>query len=212
MKKIFLAILLVLLVNSMTFAATVSYDIEGTVTAVNPLAAGFPTLLNGVTPGDQISVTLTYDADSPTSANIFSSSPWDAGTFYHPLNDFSFSVNINDVTFDTWSGSKYAMVWDDTSFSDSDGLVFSTLATSASANFLFGNLLLDSDTFSNDYLPTTNLPGYYGLNLMQGTRPDNWLEAQFNGLETASVPIPGAAMLFCSSIIGLFGIRKRFGK
>lgn len=105
---------------------------------------------------------------------------------------FSKTVDIQYVKFDRWEGADIARVTTDT------GLDF--------------NLQGDSNWLSGDEVKTLNL---MGVNSISFTAVNGWTSFFLEGFggvtasATSEVPVPAAAWLFGSALLGLAGIRKK---
>jgi len=186
------AVLVLAALATRALATPVTYQFTGDVLHVNPAAAGFPAALAGVQTGDPITGTFTYDTASPVTPTSFGS-PYDAGTHY-ALTNASFSFTIGSVTLDTWTGTLDAFVWNDkltTTATPTDGLLFASVTTPGSAQFRLGNLILPTSAFSNEALPSADLPGPFLVSISSGNGV--WVDSNLiSGFATVT-PEPGVA-------------------
>jgi len=209
MIKISVSLAAVILVCSFSAnAAQTTYTFSTTVSSFDPTSSSFPGSLSAISAGDSVTGTLSCDSASAAVANPFSGIRAEA-TLYN-LNNFSFTVDIGGVIFDSWSGTPAAFVWNDYS-SGNDGLVFQNLAPFGSPFFEIGNISLPSETFSDETLPSGAITGPMLFNLGQFDQSgfSIWVESAPFRLTQDVVPVPAAAWLFGSGLLGLIGIARR---
>jgi hypothetical protein len=134
-------------------AAPITYTFT---TTVNQVDSGAPPSLSGVSAGDTITGTLTYDTTSPSAINNFPAQ-FSLATYYQ-LSSASFSVTIDGVLFDTWTGVFSSFVWDNDALpaGTSDGLLFTNVTGTNQPIFQVGSLALPTSTFADESLPSTS--------------------------------------------------------
>ena len=180
-------------------AAQVTYAFASTVNSISPTATGFPASLAGVNVGAPISGTISYDAATPASVNPLGG-VYGAATYY-ALNSPTFSFDIGGVPFNAWDPTLSAFVWNDyptTGSSNNDGLIYDNFTNVGHPQFVLGELLLSTSTFSNTALPGGDLPGLYLLELRQAGASDIWVQSGAFGL--TQVPEPTTLVL---AVLGL---------
>jgi len=187
-------------------ADQITYTFSTTVNSVNQNLNGFPSSLSGVSVGDTITGTLSYDSASSAVINGFPGIFAEA-TLYN-LDKFNLTANIGGSVFDNWDGNPAAFVWNNSSLG-ADGLILTNITLSNHQQFQIGNLAFSTGTFTDETLPSmlTASPMLFTLGVAGSS--DYWIVGNTFTLAPKIVPIPAAALLFCSGIIGLIGVAGR---
>lgn len=192
-------------------AAIVTYSFSGTVNSVNSGASGFLPSLAGVAPGDTFNGTLTYEAATAPSPNPFPGT-FASATLYQP-SSASFSVTIDGVTLNTWTGPHSAFVWNDEVTIGgccNDGLIFTNIASINTTQYQLGNLLLPTGVLGSDALPGGPIVGGYAFDLRSAGAGTAFLSGTLTGgLQVSTVPLPAAAWLFGAGAMSLLGCARR---
>lgn len=190
-------------------AQTHSYTLSGTLTAVDPTAPAFPPALMNLTVGMPFEMRVSYPFASVPSPNPFSGLQGFASLY--ALSPYTATLTVGGHTLSSWSGplGLAAFVWNDDPIatSSNDGLLFTNVPATGEAQFRMGNLLLPSNLFSNEALPTQTLGGGFLLRLGSAGQTD-WLFGEGSTLVFGSpVPeLPPAAML-AAGLLAL-GLRR----
>jgi hypothetical protein len=202
-------------------AAPITLQFASTVSAVDPSAAGFPSALSGTTAGDTFTASITYDPLSAVATQIPRLNPPFASLFDtaygYALPGASVSITVGGTTFNNWTGTIKAFVWNDADLNHvgslSDGLIFTDIATiPGDAQFRIGNFLMPVDTFSSGALPTGALDGPFIAVLNAAGSTQEWASSGASSFmlasPTTSIPEPDTyAMLLIG--LALLGCTRR---
>jgi hypothetical protein len=198
-------------------AAPITYQFSSTVAFVD--TALVPASLAGVAVGDPIVATMTFDTSTPpSSSNPIPFDPW-ADASYYSLTGATFSVSIDGVVLDTWTGLISAFMWNDDQFSvggpAQDGYVFTNVTASGNPLFQWGALGLSSSLFGDESLPSGGaLSGVFELNRFGSSGPELWVRSgsiTATVVEPSAVPEP-ATLLLVGAGLAAAARRRRHGR
>jgi hypothetical protein len=176
-------------------ASPITYTFTTTVAQVGDV----PGSLAGVSAGDSITGTLTYDTASASANNSFPS-VFSSATYY-TLSSASFAVTIDGVLLDSWTGLFSSFVWnnDPLPTGTSDGLLFTNTTGPNQPIFQLGNLALPTGTFADESLPSAGTlpPLVFEIGSFTDAGYTRWvLSNSFTATtELAVTPVPEPASL-----------------
>ncbi|MEI8280340.1 MAG: VPLPA-CTERM sorting domain-containing protein [Bacteroidota bacterium] len=198
-------------------ADLVSYTFQGNLTGITDNN----NLLNGqFSAGNLFHGSFTYDTSAPENSSFLT----DPTTgLYSAVRSFTVNINGYNITRVSSSLYGYLQVWDNANsidaFTLNSGIVTPPIAIGSgtvisSVDF---NLYDFTHTASKNgkLIPTTvNLSdyGYRSFDIFEGNMTTNQyfiLDGTITDLQPTPTPIPAAAWLMGSGLIGLIGMRKR---
>lgn len=197
-------------------AALVQFDFSGSVSSINSALPGFPSsYLGSANVGDPVSGRVTYDSATSSSTNPFSGNPdYATATFYQVPN--TFSLTIDSVSLPIGGSTLAIFVWNGNSplSSGSDAFKIQNTMVGGQPYYLnFGNMALGSSTFNNTSLPETSISSPFVFEIRNSDLSGVYLTGNISGLTASNpVPIPPAAWLLGSGLVGLVAFRRKFRK